>query len=239
MYRKKTSIDKLEALKYISNKDKYKRFIHYSKPSFIDQETVTFLVDKTRLLSPDDVNVDACGSWRNNGCYESYYVKTSDDSFTDVSNKNDGNAISLFVTYRTHKYSKDFKKHIFSSPDFDLVIIHYKFDGKKISKDDLLQSHGNSKNKNKPYVRSNPSVSQEIAKNPNGHLSDINTNIINKLGGTGNLQSSNQLIRNFDQLNYESTKHKKNEINDQVKAVSLMVKLIIDINKILYFHTLS
>lgn len=78
-----------------------------------------FVIDASRLKSPDDIRADDLGVWVNNGVHRCFLTcKSSGDTITSVKVLSKKDALparyyQLVKSYFFHKQSKDYKHTIF------------------------------------------------------------------------------------------------------------------------------
>ena len=143
---------------------------------------VSFLIS-TKTLGSSDAAVDAMGVWK----------------LSKSKRKNCRGEMVRRRTYR-NKAWKDLVKAVVEQEEFPYVFIQYRFEGEPCSLD--LLPHGNSKGKQLPYVRVNPSTMQLLKEETDDVASARKAfhNVEKKVGGLTGASSVSQLPRNKKQV---------------------------------------
>ncbi|CAC5413221.1 unnamed protein product [Mytilus coruscus] len=211
-----------EALNFIINEDNLdKENISTIVPTTINQN-VSFLVDTKIIGSWKNLLSDDMGTWKTTCVANRFYKWDEKGDLISTPSRQP----ECFIVYR-HQYvnlsSPDLHRVIIrtgTSPEkmMNTVFVQYYFEDEEHAV--LVHPHGNRKQDNKPYKRTQETVKNTIRElNMNKRPKDVFHTILERTGGIENLTSGSQKPRDMQQV-YNL---KRKESNDEIlKTIDLL-----------------
>jgi hypothetical protein len=206
-----------------------------SHPTNINKNC-TFVVDTSKLRSPDDIKCDDCGAWRQTKTATQYLEVNFDEDGSVVSVTTalyDPNFLNQYYTLLCRHYvcisAPDLTRHLasLSYPDgsiHHLKYIQYKFSGVEHKVE--VKPHGNAKKSIRPYKRTCPSTISDLKEElkefpPKRAAYRVET----KRGGILNATCEGDLPHNTMQFSsLKSNTSISSKVSDPLQA--LVIKLI-------------